>query len=80
MTLGKGHKDLKAKGQLYHVGAHFEGLFMGVLKAVSDLGCIFFVIPSSVFEQCAREFKNLDAIGLLFRGEFRNLIAIAGRE
>ena len=46
------HKDLDAKGQLYRVGARFEALSMGVLRAVSDLGCIFFRILSSGFEQC----------------------------
>ena len=43
MALSYGHKDLEPKGQLYQVGAHFEALFMGVLTAVSNLGCIFFV-------------------------------------
>ena len=38
------HKDLDAKGQLYRVGARFEALSMGVLRAVSDLGCIFFFV------------------------------------
>ena len=32
MTLGLGHKDLEAKGQLYHVGARFEALGMGLLS------------------------------------------------
>ena len=44
-------KDLEAKGQLYHVGARFEALFMGVLTAVSNLGCIFFRILISGLEQ-----------------------------
>ena len=35
MTLGQGHKDPEAKGQLYHVGARFEALIMGVLMAAS---------------------------------------------
>ena len=52
MTLSLGHKDLEAKGQLYQVGACFEALFMGVLTAVSNLGCIFFRILTSGLEQC----------------------------
>ena len=35
--------NLEAKGQLYHVGAHFEALCLGVLMAVSDFSCNFFV-------------------------------------
>ena len=37
------------------MGARFEALFTGVLRAVSDLGCIFFRILSSGFEQCVIE-------------------------
>ena len=43
---------MEAKGQLYHVGACFEALFMGVLTAVSNLGYIFFRILTSGLEQC----------------------------
>ena len=34
------------------MGARFEALFMGVLTAVSNLGCIFFRILTSGLEQC----------------------------
>ena len=34
------------------MGARFEALFMGVLTAVSNLGCIFFRILTSDLEQC----------------------------
>ena len=44
MALSWGHKDMEAKGQLYQVGARFEALFMGILTAASNLGCIFFRI------------------------------------
>ena len=43
MALSWDHKDLEAKGQLCQVGARFEALFMGVLTAAPNLGCIFFV-------------------------------------
>ena len=45
MTLGWGHKELEAKGQVYHAWprARLETLFMGVLMAVLDLGCIYFI-------------------------------------
>ena len=36
------------------MGACFEALCMGVLRKVSDLGCIFFRIQTSGFEQCER--------------------------
>ena len=52
MVLSKGHKDLEVKGQLYQVGAHFEALFMSVLTAASNLGCIFFRILTYGLEQC----------------------------
>ena len=42
MTLVQVHKDLEVMDQLYHVGAPFEALYMGILMAASDLGCIFF--------------------------------------
>ena len=32
--------------------ARFEALFMGVLTAVSNVGCIFFRILTSELEQC----------------------------
>ena len=34
------------------MGARFEALFMGVLTAVSNLGCIFFRILTSRLELC----------------------------
>ena len=55
MTLAKGHKDLEAKGQLYHVGASFEAFCEGVLKAASDFSCKFFV---SGLEQCGRNMSK----------------------
>ena len=59
MTLGLGHKDLEAKGQLYHVGARFEALCKGVLMAASDFSCNFFRILTSGLEQCAASTKGL---------------------
>ena len=53
------HKDLEAKGQLYYVGARFEALFMGVLTAVSYLGCIFFRILTSGLEQFVERILRL---------------------
>ena len=44
MTLGYGHKDIEARGQLYHLGAGFEALCEGVLMAALDISCIFFRI------------------------------------
>ena len=52
MTLGQGHKDLEAMGQLYHVEACFEALCKPVLMAASDFSCNFFRILTSGFEQC----------------------------
>ena len=57
MTLGLGHKDLEAKGQLYQVGVRFEDLFKGVLTAASDFSCNFFRILTFGFEQCAEDFS-----------------------
>ena len=47
-----GHKDLEAKGQLYHVRARFKALCEGALVAASDFSCKFFHILTSGFEQC----------------------------
>ena len=49
ITLSYGHKDLKAKGELYQLGAHLEALFMDALSTVSYLG-IFFCILTSGFD------------------------------
>ena len=40
-----GPYDLEAKGKLYHVGALFEALFMGVLMAAWEFSCNFFSYP-----------------------------------
>ena len=46
MTLGLGHKDLEAKGQLYHVGARFEALCEGILMSALDFSCNLFLYPN----------------------------------
>ena len=49
MTQNQG-QNLKAKGQLlYHVGARFQALYMGILMPASDLGSIS---STSGFEHC----------------------------
>ena len=59
MAPSQGHKDLEAKGQIYEVGAHLEALFMSVLMAASNSGCIFFRFLTSGLEQCAVVGKKL---------------------
>ena len=51
---GQGHKDLEAKGQLYHVGTRFEALFTGVLMEASDSSCNFLCMLTLGLEQCVR--------------------------
>ena len=55
MTLGKGHKDLEAKGQLYHVGARFKALCKGILEAASDFSFNFPCILTSGFDKSGDE-------------------------
>ena len=55
----KDHKDLEAKGQLYHVGARFEALCKGVLIAASDFSCNFFRILTFGFEQCGLFIRDM---------------------
>ena len=40
------------------MGDHFKAIFMGVLTAASNLGCIFFCILTSGLEQCDAVFLN----------------------
>ena len=55
MTLSWGHEDLEAKGQLYHLGAHFEALFVGIFRAASDISCIFIRNITTGLEQGVTE-------------------------
>ena len=36
VIVSQDHNYLEAKGQLYHMGAHFEALYIGILMAGSD--------------------------------------------
>ena len=80
ISLGQGHKDAKAEGQLYHVGAGFEAVFMGLLMAASDVSCNFFCILTSGFEQCVEVYIHMlaktflwNSIMLLYSGTSQNI-------
>ena len=36
LIMQPGHKNLGAEGQPYHIGAHFDALYMGALMAAFD--------------------------------------------
>ena len=64
--------DLEAEGQLYHMGAGFEALYMGILMAGSEYSKFaFFCILISGFEQSVQKEmppikskKNLSKFGV----------------